>query len=84
MVGNGSQFIVHDGGTSALGVGFREADPRPWKTMPGRGSVYDDDGGPAPVRRTRSSIRQMRYGGRVRRCKGEEHEGCGAVEKSIL
>ena len=50
----------------------------------GRGSVYDDDGGPAPVRRTRSSMRQMRCGGRVRRCKGEEHEGCGAVEKSIL
>ena len=36
MVGNGSQFIVHDGGTSVLGVGFREADPRPWKTMPGK------------------------------------------------
>ena len=36
MVGNGSQFIVHDGGTSALGVSFREADPRPWKTMPGK------------------------------------------------
>ena len=50
----------------------------------GRGSVYDDDGGPAPVRRTRSSMRQMCCGGRVRRCKGEEHEGCGAVEKSIL
>ena len=33
MVGNGSQFIVHDGGTSAPGVGFREADPRPWKMM---------------------------------------------------
>ena len=44
----------------------------------GRGFVYDDDGGPAPVRRTRSSMRQMRCGGRVRRCKGEEHEGCGA------
>ena len=29
-------FIVHDGGTSALGVGFREADPRPWKTMQGK------------------------------------------------
>ena len=50
----------------------------------GRGSVYDDDGGPAPVRHTRSSMRQMRCGGRVRRCKGEEHEGCGAMEKSIL
>ena len=50
----------------------------------GRGSVYDDDGGPAPVRRTRSSMRQMRCGGRVRRCKGEEHEGCRVVEKSIL
>ena len=49
----------------------------------GRGSMYDDDGGPAPVRRTRSSMRQMRCGGRVCRCKGEEHEGCGAV-KSIL
>ena len=36
MVGNGSQFIVHDGGTFALGVGFWEADPRPWKTMPGK------------------------------------------------
>ena len=31
-----SQFIVHDGGASALGVGFREADPRPWKTVPGK------------------------------------------------
>src|SRR3954466_13367386 len=50
----------------------------------GRGSVYDDDGGPAPVRHTSSSMRQMRCGGRVRRCKGEEHEGCDAVEKSIL
>ena len=30
------QFIVHDSGASALGVGFREADPRPWKTMPGK------------------------------------------------
>ena len=36
MVGNGSQFIVHDGGTSALRVDFREADPKPWKTMPGK------------------------------------------------
>ena len=36
MVGNWSQFIVHDGGASALGVGFREADPRPWKMMPGK------------------------------------------------
>ena len=36
MVGNGSQFIVHDDGTSALGVGFREADPRRWKTMLGK------------------------------------------------
>ena len=36
MVGNGSQFIVHDGGTSALGAGFWEADTRPWKTMPGK------------------------------------------------
>ena len=36
MVGNGSQFIVHDGGTSALGVGFWEAGPRPWKTMLGK------------------------------------------------
>ena len=34
MVGNGSQFIFHDGGASALGVGFREVDPRPWKTVP--------------------------------------------------
>ena len=36
MVDNRSQFIVHDGGTSALGVGFREADSRPWKTMPAK------------------------------------------------
>ena len=36
MDGNGSQFIVHDGGISALGVGFREADLRPWKTVPGK------------------------------------------------
>ena len=36
MVSNGSQFIVHNGGTSALGIGFREADLRPWKTMPGK------------------------------------------------
>ena len=36
MVSNGSQFIVHDGGASELGVGFREADPRPWKTMLGK------------------------------------------------
>ena len=34
----------------------------------GRGSVYNDDGGLAPVRRTTSSIRQMRCSGRVRRC----------------
>ena len=33
MVGNGSLFIVHGGGASALGIDFREADPRPWKTM---------------------------------------------------
>ena len=31
----------------------------------GRGSVYNNGGGPAPVRRTRLSMRQMRYGGRV-------------------
>ena len=35
----------------------------------GRGSVYDSDGGPAPVRRTRSPMRQMRCGGRVRLCR---------------
>ena len=35
----------------------------------GRGSMYDDDGGPAPVRRTTSSMRQMRCGGRLRRCR---------------
>ena len=65
---------------SAFGKQIRDRGRR----CRGRGSVYDDDGGPAPVRRTRSSMRQMRCGGRVRRCKGEEHEGCGAVEKSIL
>ena len=31
-----SQFIVHNGGASALGVGFREEDPRLWKTVPGK------------------------------------------------
>ena len=36
MVGNRSQVIVHAGGASALVVGFREADPRPWKTVPGK------------------------------------------------
>ena len=36
MVGNGSQFIVHDGGASALGIGFWEADPRPWKMVLGK------------------------------------------------
>ena len=36
MVGNGSQFIVHDGAASALVIGFQEADPRPWKTVPGK------------------------------------------------
>ena len=36
MVDNGSQFIVHDGGASVVGVGFREVDPRPWKTVPGK------------------------------------------------
>ena len=36
MVGNGSQFIVHYGGASTLGIGFREADPRPWKTVLGK------------------------------------------------
>ena len=30
------QFIIHDGGPSVLGVGFREADLRPWNTMPGK------------------------------------------------
>ena len=44
---------------------IRDRGRRCW----GRGSVYDDDGGPAPVRCTRSSIRQMRCGGRVRRCR---------------
>ena len=36
MVSNESQFIVHDVGTSALGIGFWEADLRPWKTVPGK------------------------------------------------
>ena len=27
---------MHDGGASALGIGFRKADPRPWKTAPGK------------------------------------------------
>ena len=36
MVGNGSQFIVHEGGASVLGVGFREADLRLWKTVSGK------------------------------------------------
>ena len=36
MVGNMSQSVVHDDGASALGVGFWEADPRPWKMVPGK------------------------------------------------
>ena len=36
MVCNGGQFIFHDGGASALGIGFREADLRPWKTVRGK------------------------------------------------
>ena len=36
MIGNGSYFIVHNGGTFALGVGFREVDPRSWKRMSGK------------------------------------------------
>ena len=36
MVSKGSQFIVHDGGTSALDIGFQEADPRSWKMMLGK------------------------------------------------
>ena len=86
MVGNGSQFIVHDGGTSALGVGFQEADTRPWKTMPGKR---------LRVRRRRWTGSSAAYevvdeAGRcatVDECadvEGEEHEGYGAVEKSIL
>ena len=51
---------------SASGKQIRDYGRR-WR---GRGSVYDDDGGPAPVRRTRSSMRQLRCGGRVRQCKG--------------
>ena len=43
----------------------------------GRGSMYDDDGGPAPVRRTRSSMRQMRYGARRLRCHGEVYFAMG-------
>ena len=75
MVGNESHFIVHDGGTSALGVGFREADPRPWKTM-----IVDW---------LLCGVRGRRRGRctAVDECtdvEGEEHEGCGAVEKSIL
>ena len=36
MGGNESQFIVHDGVASAVGIGFGEADPKPWKTVPGK------------------------------------------------
>ena len=36
MVGNGSQFIFHDGGVFVLGIGFWEAEPRSWKTVPGK------------------------------------------------
>ena len=46
--------------------------------------MYDDDGGPDPVRRTRSSMRQMRSVDECADVEGEEHEGYGAVEKSIL
>jgi hypothetical protein len=36
MGGNGSQCIVADGAAVALAVGYREADPRPWTTAPGK------------------------------------------------
>ena len=36
MGGNGSQFIVADGATAALAIGYREADLRPWTTAPGK------------------------------------------------
>ena len=45
----------------ALAFGKQIRDRGRW--CRGRGSVYDDDGGPAPVQRTRSSMRQMRCGG---------------------
>ena len=48
----------------ASGKQIRDRGRRCW----GRGPVYDDSG-PAPVRRTRSSMRQMRCGGRVCRCR---------------
>ena len=44
---------------------IRDRGRRCW----GRGSMNDDDGGPAPVRRTRTSMRHMHCGGRVRRCR---------------
>src|SRR3990170_3616189 len=50
---------------SASGKQIRDRGRWCW----GRGSVYDDDGGPAPVRCTTSSMRQMRCGGRVCRCR---------------
>ena len=36
MVGNRSQFIVDNCGVVALGIDFREANPRPWNTAPGK------------------------------------------------
>ena len=84
MVGNGRQFIFHDVVLLRLASASEKQIRDRGRRCRGRGSVYDDDGGPAPVRRTRSSMKQMRYGGRVHRCKGEEHQGCGAAEKSIL
>ena len=36
MADNESQFIVHDGVAYVLGIGFREADLIPWKTVGGK------------------------------------------------
>ena len=50
---------------SASGKQIRDRDRR----CRGRGSVYNEDGGPAPVGRSRSSMRQMHCSGQVRRCR---------------
>src|SRR3989337_318418 len=50
-------------------TGKQTRDRGRWCRGSGSCAVYDGDGGPALVRRTTSSMRQMRCDGRVRRCR---------------
>ena len=79
---------MDDGGAAVLGVGFREADPRPWKTAPGKrlhvrwrrrtgSSVVYDVTDEADARRwTRASMKKGR-GTKVLWCRGEVYFSVG-------